>query len=167
MECGETNDPTLQALAEFAGKVADADDPETAFRAADAAAKTLIGHRLFTVMAFHAETMEVERCYSSAPASYPAGGRKQKRDTAWGSLVLEEGRPYIGRNADDIRRHFNDHDVILDLGLGAVLNVPVKSLGRTIGTMNLLDVAGHYDAHHVELATVIALGLVGALRGRN
>lgn len=157
---------TLRTLADFAGAVADADDSEAAFRTADAAAKSLIGHRLFTVMAFHVETMEVERCYSSDPASYPAGARKQKRDTAWSSLVLEEGRPYIGRDADDIRRHFDDHDLILKLGLGAVLNLPVKHLGQTIGTMNLLDVPGYYDESHVEIAALIALGLVGALRER-
>jgi len=166
MDRRESSEPTLRVLAEFAEAVADADEAEAAFRAADATAKALIGHRLFTVMAFHAQTMEVERCYSSDPVSYPAGGRKQKRDTAWGSWVLEGGQPYLGRTADDIRRHFNDHAVILALGLGGVLNVPVKALGQTIGTMNLLDEAGHYHEHHVGIARVIALGLVGALHRR-
>jgi GAF domain-containing protein len=159
-------DDQLDVLGRFAATVAEAAEPMEAFRAAEVAAKRLIGHRLFTVMAFHAETMEVERCYSSDPERYPPGGRKQKRDTVWGSHVLEDGGYFIGHDAADIRRHFDDHEVILGLGLGSVLNVPIKCLGRTIGTMNLLDRPGHYDEAQLELARIIAVGLIGPLQSR-
>ncbi|RMD64438.1 MAG: GAF domain-containing protein [Alphaproteobacteria bacterium] len=155
---------TLDALGAFADAVAEAADAEAAFRAAELAAGRLIGHRLFTVMAFHADTMEVERCYSSAPLSYPLGARKRKRGTPWSNLVLEEGRCFIGRDADEIRRHFSDHEIILGLGLGSVLNVPIRASGRTIGTMNLLDEAGRYDPSHVAIAKLLSMGLIGPLR---
>lgn len=159
------NDP-CHVLGILAAAIAEAHDPVEAFRAADVAAQRLIGHRLFTIMAFHADAMEVERCYSSDPVRYPPGERKQKRDTAWGSRVLAAGDYFIGHDAADIRQHFDDHEVILGLGLGSVLNVPIKCLGQTVGTMNLLHNAGHYDAAHVEVARIIALNLIGPLQRR-
>ncbi len=37
----------------------------------------------FTVMRHLAASNEVERIYSSNPAAYPVGGRKQKQGTSW------------------------------------------------------------------------------------
>lgn len=133
------------------------------FAAAELAANAAIGHRLFTIMAFHADSVEVERLYSSNQEAYPPGGRKQKRDTAWGQQVLERGEPYIGSTANDIRANFNDHDVILGLGLESVLNIPVKFEGQTIGTMNLLHDKNYYDTSHLGLATEIAAILAETL----
>ena len=73
----------LDTLAAFTRRTGEATTDQDAFRAADETAGLLIGHRLCTIMAFHLDTMEVERCYSSDPGSYPTGGRKQKRDTEW------------------------------------------------------------------------------------
>lgn len=137
------------------------------FAAAELTAKEAIGHRLFTIMAFHADSVEVERLYSSNQEAYPPGGRKQKRDTAWGQQVLERGEPYIGSTAHDIRANFNDHEVILGLGLESVLNVPIKFEGQTIGTMNLLHDENYYDISHLavatEIATILAETLVGVM----
>ena len=98
-----------------------------------------------------------------APGRSATGGRKDKRDTAWGRQVLDDGRPFIGRTADDIRAHFDDHAVILGLGLESVLNVPVRLRGRTIGTMNLLHAANHYDRADLDVAFPLAGQLVGPL----
>lgn len=131
------------------------------FDVAASTAATIIGHKLFTIMAFHEQTMEVERLYSNQPDAYPAGGRKKKRDTDWGQQVLENGKPFIGRSAVDIREHFNDYEVILSLGLEAILNMPIKLGGKTIGTMNLLDEADHYSETDIVSAQLIA-GLIVA-----
>lgn len=143
--------------------VAEAGGPDAAFAAVAEAANTLIGHRLFTVMAFDADAMRVQRLYSSNPRAYPPGGRKDKRDTPWGRLVLEQGRPFIGWGADEIRANFDDHHVILGLGLDAVLNVPVRVCGRTIGTMNLLRQGEHYETADLEWGFFLAGQLVGPL----
>lgn len=107
-------------------------------------------------MAFHADSVEVERLYSSDEEAYPTGGRKQKRDTAWGRQVLDRGEPFIGRSADDIRANFNDHELILSLGLESVLNMPVRRGDRTLGTVNLLHTEGYYTADHLAPAREIA-----------
>lgn len=156
-------DLDISALSRLVETVAESENLDTIFAAVAQTAQTLIGHQLFTVMAFDAESKEVERLYSSNPQAYPPGGRKLKRDTAWGRQVLEQGRAYIGHNAEDIRSHFNDHELILGLGLESVLNVPVRVLGRTIGTMNLLHRADYYDVADLECGYFLAQVLVGPL----
>ena len=154
---------SVSDLSGLAKTMAEAEDFDAVFCAVADAASVWIGHRLFTVMAFDARSMQVERVYSSNPEAYPAGGRKLKRDTAWGRRVLEEGRPYIGRNAEDIRSNFSDHELILGLGLESVMNVPVRALGQTIGTMNLLHHADYYDVADLECGYFLAGQLVGPL----
>jgi GAF domain-containing protein len=92
---------------------------------------------------------------------------KKKRDTAWGRQVLEQGEPYIGYSADDIRANFNDHEVILGLGLQSVLNMPVRIEGHTLGTMNLLHERDYYGAQDLETASLLAVMLVGPLRAED
>ncbi len=149
----------LDTLLAFALTVSTAPTREDVCRAAELATSKLIGHSLFTVMAFDPNLMEVERFYTSDPAIYPAGGRKKKRDTNWGRHVLLEGQVFIGSNDEDIRHNFDDHQVIADLGLCAVINIPIKRLGTTIGTMNLLDTSAHYDEADARNGAVIAMGL--------
>lgn len=161
MTDGEHGSASVPMLCELAQVLAEASHPDAAFAAVARTAQAAIGHRLFTVMRFDAAAMEVQRIYSSNPAAYPPGLRKAKRDTWWGSHVLEQGRAYIGRDADDIRAHFIDHEVIAGLGLAAILNVPVRVCGRTVGTMNLLHTAGHYGEHHVAPGRLLA-GLLAA-----
>ncbi len=155
--------PTLSDLSALVNSVAKSNGPDAIFAVVAEAADTLIGHRLFTVMAFDAEAVQVQRLYSSNPQAYPPGGCKDKRDTAWGRHVLEEGRPFIGRNAEDIRSNFDDHATILGLGMESVLNVPVCLYGRTIGTMNLLHQSGYYDTADLECGCFLAGQLVGPL----
>ncbi len=154
---------SLLALGEYAGNVAKAQNPDMAFRYAELTSGALIGHRLFTIMQFYPDTMEVRRCYSSNTRDYPAGGSKPKKNTEWGRHVLEQGRYFIGYDVNDIRANFTDHDVIEGLGLGSVLNMPIRSLGQTIGTMNLLDEAGFYRPDHVAIASIIVSALAGVL----
>jgi hypothetical protein len=116
----------LDALFQLQQVVAEEHDDQIVFAAVANTAEQQIGHKLCTIMRFDSQTMEVQRIYSSNPNSYPTGGRKRKRDTAWGRLVLEEGRPYIGRSTADIREHFDDHETILALGLQSILNVPIR-----------------------------------------
>ena len=155
--------PALAALATLAQTIAEAANNDAIFAAVSETANDLIGHRLFTIMAFDAAATQVQRVYSSNPDAYPTGGRKDKRETVWGRQVLEDGRPFIGRTADDIRAHFDDHMVILGLGLESVLNVPVRLRGQTIGTMNLLHAANHYDTADLDLAFPLAGQLVAPL----
>ncbi|MDQ1077837.1 GAF domain-containing protein [Pseudoroseomonas cervicalis] len=112
--------------------------PEAALRALEALARPRLDHALCTAMRFDAAAMTVQRLYSSDPAAYPPGGSKPKRDTEWGRQVLLEGRPFLGEGEAAIRQAFDDHPLILSLGLRSVLNLPIRLGGRCLGTLNFL-----------------------------
>jgi GAF domain-containing protein len=154
----------VSEFSRLAATITESRESETAFSAINAAANRFIGHRLFTIMAFDPTAMEVQRLYSSDPDSYPPGDRKSKGDSEWSRRVLQQGLPYIGRNADDIRAHFNDHALILGLGMESVLNMPVRCCGRTIGTLNLLNEAGYFHEDDLIPGRLLAALTVGPLR---
>ncbi len=139
--------------------------PGDTFALVEELAGRVLGHRLFTVMRLDEATGEVERVHSSRPDVYPVGGRKAKRGTAWGDVVIGRGEVYLGRTAADVRWAFDDHPLLLSLGLEAVLNVPVSFQGRRLGTMNLMHEAGWYDAPDVATGRLLAGLLVPDLLG--
>lgn len=140
------------------------DQPRALFRALDAALAESIGHILFTILVHHPNAHESERFYTNRPAEYPIGGLKPVTDAPWMRQVIGRGEPYIGRTADDIRAHFFDHSVILGLGCESVLNMPARWRGRTLGTLNLLHRANHYQESDLPLARLFAaLALPGLI----
>lgn len=156
----------VEVLNEYAQTVSAASDRQAVFLAAQEVAQTLIGHSLFTIMRFDAERMAVQRIHSSNTEAYPVGGCKPKRATEWARHVLQEGKVFIGHNSDDIRRAFDDSDLILSLGLNAVLNVPIRSAGGVVGTMNLLDRTAHYTAESAQLGAAITRHLAAAIHAK-
>ena len=126
-------------------------------------AQQRIGWKLFTAMRY-LESGEVERVHTSDPEAYPLAGRKPRRDTAWSRRVLVRGEPYYANDAAGVRAAFEDADKILGLGLGAVINVPMKDGGRVLGTLNFLREAGGYRPEHVAEALSLARMSVGLLR---
>lgn len=137
--------------------------PETGLRIVDDIAAQCVGHALFTVMVLHRDAMQVQRIYSSRPDVYPIGGRKEKRDTAWGRQVIDKATPFLGRDASAIREHFDDHQTIADLGLASILNMPVVYDGVVLGTMNLLHSEGHYSQEDITAAGILANALLPPL----
>ena len=136
--------------------MAEGGQPEPSFRALDRAMGAVIGHKLFTVLLHHPSARESERRYTNQPAAYPVGGRKPVTPSAWTERLFVERRPYVGKSAEDIREVFFDHEIILSLGCASVLNVPVVSDGRTLGTINLLHEAGWYDEGDVPVGQCFA-----------
>lgn len=136
--------------------------PQPLYRAIDAALGQIVGHTLFTMMVLARDGVKVRRVYSSRPDVYPVGGFKTHRQTPWGRQVLGEGRPYIGRNADDIRWGFADAELIFSLGCESIVNIPVKWDGRVLGALNLLERAGFYDESHIKRIRPFAALLVPA-----
>jgi hypothetical protein len=126
-------------------------------------AQRRFGWKLFTAMRY-LESGEVERVHTSDPEAYPLAGRKPRRDTAWSRRVLVRGEPYYANDAAGIRAAFEDADKILGLGLGAVINVPVKDGGRVLGTLNFLREPGGYRPEHVAEALSLAGMALGLLR---
>ena len=154
----------LPYLVATAAALARANQPTATFEALDSALGTVLGHKLFTILRWHADRRESERLYTSQPGAYPVGGRKPLNVTAWSRRVLEERRPYIGRTAEDIRAHFFDHELIASLGCASILNVPVVWSDRVLGTLNLLHEAQWYDDADVPVGLAFAGLAVPALR---
>ena len=119
-------------------------------------ARRLFGWKLFTAMRY-LESGEVERVYTSNPQAYPLSGRKPRRDTPWSRQVLVRGEPYYANDAAGIRFAFEDAEKLLGLGLGAVINAPVKDGERVLGTLNFLREASTYRPEHVDLALGLTL----------
>lgn len=152
---------TLAQLMSLTGTIAEATSPDEIFTAVADVAKSCIDYKLLTIMAFDAENMRVKRLYSSNPDAYPLGGGKGKRDTPWGRQVLIEGRPFISASEEDIRKNFDDHNFIFELGLKSVMNIPIRIYGRTIGTLNFLNDASGYNARDLEWGLFLASQLIG------
>ena len=130
--------------------------PQATFGAIDKAVAATIGHRLFTILVHHRAARESERVYTNMHEAYPVGGRKPITDSPWMRQVMEQGLPYIGRNADDLRDVFYDHELIVSLGCRSVLNIPLRWRGEALGTLNMLHEENWYGTGHVELARVFA-----------
>jgi len=130
--------------------------PAALFGALDAALGAVLGHRLFTLMRYHARTGESERIYTTHPREYPVGGKKPLNPTAWSEQVLRRQQPYLGRTPADVQAVFFDHALIGTLGCGSVLNVPVVWDGRVLGTLNLLHEAHWYDETDAPVGLLFA-----------
>lgn len=120
------------------------------------AAAASIGFRLFTVTAFDAATMQVQRIYSSDPSAYPVGGRKPKRDTEFARQVLVAGQPLVCEGDAAISRVFDDHPTIFALGLHSSINAPVMAGERCIGVLNFLMTAHELTRAQVDAACAFA-----------
>ena len=138
-------------------------DVKALSRALEKLSAETIGHRLFTVMRFDSDRSEVQRIHSSLPSAYPAGGRKQKKATAWADQVLGGMKVFRGNSPADIQSAFDDHETILGLGLGSVLNIPIVFEGRCRGTMNLLHQAGWYRPEDERIGLLLGAFLIPVL----
>jgi hypothetical protein len=126
-------------------------------------AQRRFGWKLFTAMRT-LPSGEVERVHTSNPDAYPLAGRKPRRDTPWSRQVLVRGEPYYANDAAGIRFAFEDAEKILGLGLGAVMNLPVKEGGRVLGTLNFLREAGGYRPEDLEDAMKLAADAQAVLK---
>ena len=137
--------------------------PATAFRALEALAQETIGARLFTLMTFDAEARLARRIYSNMPDAYPVSGTKPIEDTAWTRALLDRGEVFVANDAAGLAEVFFDHELIRSLGCESVLNLPVVLDVRTLGTINLLHLAGWYGDEHLEIGRVIAAHAIPGL----
>jgi GAF domain-containing protein len=126
-------------------------------------AQRRFGWKLFTAMRC-LPSGEVERVHTSDPDAYPVAGRKPRRDTPWSRQVLVRGEPYFANDAAGIRFAFEDAEKLLGLGLGAVMNVPVKADDRVLGTLNFLREAGGYRVEQLPEALALAASAAELLR---
>src|SRR5580658_1727424 len=129
-------------------------------QAVERVSSEIMAHRLFTVMRYDSSRSEVQRIYTSLPSTYPAGGRKKKKETPWANQVLDEMKVFRGTSAADIQSAFEDYETILGLGLGSVLNIPIAFNGRCLGTMNVLHEPGWYQLEDERIGLLLGAFLI-------
>jgi hypothetical protein len=135
--------------------------PDTLFKAVDKALADTVGHKLFTLLYVAPGGLRVKRIYTNMPKEYPVGGFKEITASPWHKQVIDERRPWVGHNAKDIEWAYFDHKLIVSLGCESAVNVPVVYAGRVLGTLNLLDAAGHYkesDFGRIEPFAALMIG---------
>jgi GAF domain-containing protein len=127
-----------------------------AWQAFDAAFDSLYGHILFTALAYDADAQLLRRVFSNRPDINPIGGAKRVTASPWRARVLEQGTPYIGRDAADITAVFSDHPLLLSHGCESILNLPVRAGQAVIGSLNIMKGAHGFDRVDMAQALVIA-----------
>lgn len=140
----------------LATALAQAKQPADVYRAVEQLVAGGPGAKLFTLLVLTHDGQAVQRVYSSDEKTYPLAGQKRMGPTPWGGLVLTRRENFLGRNADDIRWAFPDHALIASLGLASAINIPIVAMGRVLGTLNVLDVAGHYSESDVQFMQAIS-----------
>ncbi|MFA3920870.1 GAF domain-containing protein [Ruegeria hyattellae] len=125
--------------------------PDEIFAALHRVADAECGARLFTVTVLDRKAKLARRAYSSHPLDYPVTGTKPMGSNDWTELVLERGEPFVANQTAEFASYFSDHALINALGCEAVVNIPVSKDGLVIGTVNILDKAGHFTHQRVAL----------------
>lgn len=140
------------ALANFDNAIATDTAGDAPWLALQALVREVIGARLFTVMLSDMKAGLARRAYTSDPANYPTSGTKPIHRDAWFDIVHGERRAFVANTIEDIAKVFPDYELIKSLGCESVINLPVYIGGEMLGTVNCLDVAGHYTPERVERA---------------
>ena len=153
---------SAREIAQLGLALAQADQPQATLARIDHLGAISIGHCLFSVNAFRIESMQVERLYSSNPAAYPVGGRKNKKATAWGQQVLIERQLFIGEGEAAIRAAFDDSALMHSLGVRSIINVPVVWRDACLGVLNFACPLPRVDARQVATARLFGLIAVAA-----
>jgi GAF domain len=126
-----------------------------------------LGTRLFTVTKLDEVNALFGRVYTSHPVDYPVSGTKPMEKDGWYDMTVAGKRTFVANTPPEFAKYFFDHALIVSLGLGSCINVPVVDHGRVLGTVNILAEAEHftpaklaaYEALVAEVAPILAAEL--------
>ncbi len=103
-----------------------------------------MGTRLFTVTALDQAAGLARRVYTSHPVDYPVSGTKPLTQDGWHQTTVVNRQTFVANTPPEFARYFFDHALIVSLGLGSCINIPVHAGGAVLGTVNLLAEAQHF-----------------------
>lgn len=135
--------------------LADTDQPHATFQALHRRVEEAIGTRLFTLTKIDQTQGLASRIYTTHPDAYPVHGQKQIEPNTWTATVLDRHETFIASSIDEIATVFPDHALIQSLGLESCTNIPIIIAGSVIGTLNCLDVAGHYSPQKAQASEAL------------
>ena len=110
----------------------------------------LVGHKLFTLMVIDQSGKYVERVYSNNKKIYPLLGTKSIPANEWTKQVLIEKKEFLGSNYKQIKKLFFDHETIKSIGCGSIINLPVISNNKVLGTLNILHKENYYNKTNLK-----------------
>lgn len=126
------------------------------------------GTRLFTVTKLDEGAALFARVFTSHPAEYPVSGTKPMEKDGWYDTTIAGKRTFVANTPPEFAKYFFDHELIVSLGLGSCINVPVVDGTRVLGTVNILAEAGHFTperlAAYEALVTEATPALAADLR---
>lgn len=127
-----------------------------------------VGCGLLTASVYDIPNMRSRRVFSEDTAAYPTGNFKRLDKNLYFETVLEGKRHFSSTRIEEIAEVFFDWEKIRDLGYESNMNIPAIVDDTVIGTANLLDRKGHYNAERVARALawqpVITLSFLLLLR---
>lgn len=123
-----------------------------------------LGTRLFTITALDESAGNVRRIYSSLPVEYPVSGTKPLTRDGWHDHCITGRQTFVANTPPEFARYFFDHELIVSLGLGSCINIPVHDgTGPVLGTVNLLAEAGHFTPERLAAYQALADAAAPAL----
>ena len=140
------------ALARFTTALEGAMGRAAAFAALGELVAETVAPRLFTVMTLDWQAGLARRAFSNRPAAYPVSGDKPIERNAWFETIHDRGETFVANTMGELAQVFPDADTIAALGCASVMNLPIRLRGTTVGTLNLLDAEGAFDAATVARA---------------
>jgi len=111
----------------------------------------------FTMMTFDQERGVAQRIFTDDENAYPVGGEKPILENAWTEAVLKRHQIFVGNTIEELAAVFPDWEKIQSLGLESCINLPVIVGSKVIGTLNCLNVAGHFTPARVSAANQLTL----------
>lgn len=118
-------------------------------------AEARVGVKLFTMTADNPAGGYVRRVYSSDETAYPVLGTKPIVFDDTYRKMTEERFVYVANSIEAMRGDFPDLDLIVSLGCGSAINMPIVAGGEMLGSVNLLHQEGWYTPDRVEAVKLL------------
>ncbi|MFT5510916.1 MAG: GAF domain-containing protein [Hyphomicrobiaceae bacterium] len=131
-------------------------DPQQVYKLVEAISGETCGWVLLTTLKYVEADDVIERVHSSDPASHPIGGRKplDKVTASHGSSSGDD--VFLAATKADVQRDFFDYELLFELGIGSILNAPIRHAGRRLGSLNFCGADGMYGPESIETARILA-----------
>ncbi len=142
---------------------ADQSDPQQVYKLVEAIAGETCGWILLTTLKYVEADAAIERVHSSDEASHPIGGRKPLDKVTASHGSSSGDNIFLAATKADVRRDFFDHELLFELGIGSILNAPIRHAGRRLGSLNFCGTDGMYEPESIETARILAGLLVPSL----
>ena len=103
------------------------------------------GYDLLTVLAPNPDGKRLDRLYSTNHDQYPLGAADEVQDDVWFRQLFGKKQPIVANTMDEIGEWLPDYALFIDQNYFSLLNLPVLFAGKTIGLINMMGAAHHFD----------------------